>query len=847
MHVCRALINPVTDTTQNTEQIEIPGPVQAPPISFATDIVGIIGITILVAFLMYPVLDGKHTLMSDSWRLHYPWAVESEESVILDHELADDAIETAVYHPEEPKVLAYDIYLESVPWFEFAQKELQEGRWPHWNPYSFSGAPLYANHLVPVTHPPLLIALLTAPPIQIHTVATFLTWWLAGLGMYFLLRRRRMQPSTGLAVTALYLTCGHYMPLVPFQMSSLMYYPWIFLVSDMIDEKPSAGKLFWLSLLIALQMMAGHPAYVAPFYYLVILHRILLWGFNRKPLKHWGPRLGLILLGLIFGALMSLPQNLPTLNLTGLSARELAGEVVRTVPSGGTNAVNSAAGFADIIDKALIVFSPAFRPDIEKQHPYTGVPLILLALLGLLFTRPPPDRNAYLTLLLIFMVLSFPPVFIRVAHILPGLGISPYTPFATVQFILVLLAGVGLEGLNTDWGNISKKVTLWLIAAGAIGLLVYLYPQLIDFQAAGTGAFIIGGLSICLIIHTVISKAKYPYLSLLALPLLLTLTGVLSHHYQYPVFPELPVMPSTPSMEVIPSTSEFRVIRHTSKNPLHKGTLDDPLTFGGNLPMWAGWYDSQGYDSFVMENQWRLLTKLAHGSLAWNGLAFPVTEPDALTSPILNALSVKWVITDDPDLLNHPNTGISADDWTLLHDGGFVIYEKTNAVPRWYLTDNAIYVRNADEAIESLATMSGDVTGVIIETDETSQTGFESVVQRENHTNISPGSIQLVSETSQEMRFTVDTDHDTWFVLSDTWHPNWRAILNGNEVEILKANTAFRAVMIPVGQNELIFEYVASDFNRGILISLLITGLLLSAWIGEYYSRLRKTKEFKSD
>jgi len=129
----------VTDTTQNTEQIENPGPVYVPPISLATDIIGIIGITILVAVLMYPVLDGKHALMSDSWHLHYPWAVESEESVILDRELASESIEPAHYRSEEPLVLAYDIYLESVPWYEFAQEELKDGRWPHWNPYSFSG------------------------------------------------------------------------------------------------------------------------------------------------------------------------------------------------------------------------------------------------------------------------------------------------------------------------------------------------------------------------------------------------------------------------------------------------------------------------------------------------------------------------------------------------------------------------------------------------------------------------------------------------------------------------------------------------------------------------------------
>lgn len=39
-----------------------------------------------------------------------------------------------------------------------------------------------------------------------------------------------------------------------------------------------------------------------------------------------------------------------------------------------------------------------------------------------------------------------------------------------------------------------------------------------------------------------------------------------------------------------------------------------------------------------------------------------------------------------------------------------------------------------------------------------------------------------------------------WLLITDTWYPGWRAMVNGESVPILQANGAFRAVPIPPGE-----------------------------------------------
>ncbi len=58
-----------------------------------------------------------------------------------------------------------------------------------------------------------------------------------------------------------------------------------------------------------------------------------------------------------------------------------------------------------------------------------------------------------------------------------------------------------------------------------------------------------------------------------------------------------------------------------------------------------------------------------------------------------------------------------------------------------------------------------------------------------------------LSSNHVSVEFTPQADaKDPWLYYSDSWHSNWKALVNGVEAPILRANIAFKAVRVPAGK-----------------------------------------------
>jgi uncharacterized membrane protein YfhO len=65
-------------------------------------------------------------------------------------------------------------------------------------------------------------------------------------------------------------------------------------------------------------------------------------------------------------------------------------------------------------------------------------------------------------------------------------------------------------------------------------------------------------------------------------------------------------------------------------------------------------------------------------------------------------------------------------------------------------------------------------------------------------------------------------------VLADSFYPGWRAYVNGQEKEILRANLFFRALHLSAGEHVVEFRYEPRSFTIGLTISLVtLTSLIL--------------------
>jgi len=60
-----------------------------------------------------------------------------------------------------------------------------------------------------------------------------------------------------------------------------------------------------------------------------------------------------------------------------------------------------------------------------------------------------------------------------------------------------------------------------------------------------------------------------------------------------------------------------------------------------------------------------------------------------------------------------------------------------------------------------------------------------------------------------------------FLVLSENWHSNWKAYVDGEEKKVYIANYTSRAVYLPEGEHNVRFVYVSKAFKVGSTISIL--------------------------
>jgi hypothetical protein len=81
---------------------------------------------------------------------------------------------------------------------------------------------------------------------------------------------------------------------------------------------------------------------------------------------------------------------------------------------------------------------------------------------------------------------------------------------------------------------------------------------------------------------------------------------------------------------------------------------------------------------------------------------------------------------------------------------------------------------------------------------------------------------------------------DGWLLLRDSFAPGWQATVDGKSVDVLPGDLAFRAVLVPAGSREVVFEYRPASVALGKAVSLigLVVGVVL-LWLGWRHDRSR--------
>ena len=162
-------------------------------------------------------------------------------------------------------------------------------------------------------------------------------------------------------------------------------------------------------------------------------------------------------------------------------------------------------------------------------------------------------------------------------------------------------------------------------------------------------------------------------------------------------------------------------------------------------------------------------------------------------------------------------------------EGQAAVQQNPNAYGNAWLVDSIVIVPNANVEIDALNNIPLQRAAAVHQE-------YEDYV-----TTLSPsgaGTIQLTEYRPNRITYQASVDQEELAIFSEVWYgpgKGWHAYIDGQKVDHIRANYILRALKIPPGQHEIVFEFAPRKFYLGRSISVassLLLILALLAYIG---------------
>jgi membrane protein YfhO len=369
-----------------------------------------------------------------------------------------------------------DLTMAFRPRFLFLRHSIAAGTFPLWDPYPAHGQAAINDALYQLFHLPTLLIRVLLPEVVAYNLWVALPVPLAAAGMYLFLRRHVRPPAAALGAVA-FAASG---PIVsstnfPNMSWSICTVPFVFWALERLFERRSAAAVTLLAALVGCQALAGEP---------VSLFTTMAIGAAYATLPR--PRRGdlrlaaLTAAGLVTGVLLAAIQYVPLGLATRASAR---GALVDTdfwtfhplalielvVPHFFGDYFNS-----NLRELAWMLALNSQR-DPFYYTMYVGVPIVLLAAVAMLSSRPGTRFWTVTILVCAFASLGghtpIYPVLQAIVPVLRGFRFPvKYLSFSAFGFAI-------LFAMAFQWlldGDVPRRaVRVVLIAAGVAAALTY--------------------------------------------------------------------------------------------------------------------------------------------------------------------------------------------------------------------------------------------------------------------------------------------------------------------------------------------------------------------------------------
>lgn len=180
---------------------------------------------------------------------------------------------------------------------------------------------------------------------------------------------------------------------------------------------------------------------------------------------------------------------------------------------------------------------------------------------------------------------------------------------------------------------------------------------------------------------------------------------------------------------------------------------------------------------------------------------YPIYDLTAVNTdslfPVINMLNTRWFILGAGE---KGNVKLPVENATAMGNA-------------WFVT-NIKWVANANEELDALGKENLRTTAVVAKDDF----GF---LKAEGS-----GIVKLTSYEANEAKYEVDSEQGGLVVFSEVYYPGWTAAVDGQPVEVGRANYVLRAINVPAGKHEVVFEFKPQSIQTTETIAYVALGVL---------------------
>ncbi len=703
------------------------------------------------------------------------------------------------------------------PIYRFAAASLKNGDLPLWNPHLYSGAPFLADMQTGMFYPLNQLLFLFVPdfPYKALECMAVLHVFLAGLFMYLCLRY--LEPGRSLRLPAALVGAIAYMFsdlfIVHFGNLNLIavaaWLPLVFLLFWRGLRGRRLGLALAAGVALAISTLEGHLQITLYIGLALVLTTAVEALTSRHSWRGWGR--SLLTLAITAGVAIGLAALvlLPAFEYARLSPR-------------ADLAYKEAARYSLIPGLLGEMVVPALFSSREPELywgvwdrvavGYLGIFTLILAVLAVLLRR-----GRRITLFVVLAVAAFLLALggESVVHgwaywLLPGFGQlrAPARAILLLDFALAALAALGLDRLLSPLDRRARatferawRVLLWF--SGAALLLGAAWTYLVIYQAqdrdptlfwrvsaAGSGvifALLMLGASLAWLTARRSGRLRRGALAWLAVGL---------------IYLDLVTVGAYTDLGDRPPTAGFDhplIVQFLKSEPGFyriDSRTDVWGTWQPNLALLAGLYDVSGVDN----------------PLVVADVARYVQGTRGRSTQLYDLLGVRYVLGSKEVALNW-------DKFSLAYDGDPTVnvYRNKTPLPRAFTVHQAIVAADHEDAWTRIHQADFDpATTVVLESG-----------QPLDQEPAFPSEAQVVRYEPKVLEIEVNAGAEGYLFLSDPFYPGWRAEVDGQKVELLRADYAFRAVAVPAGRHQVTMAFRPVSWYLGLGISLLTVLILL--------------------